>query len=121
MMQQWVGNLGMLSVLKFSRAQEEEADADAIQAVYRSYGHVGGAAAFFEYIAEQPTTLEVPQMLSTHPDHTARIERIRLFEREHPGSTEQALQPLPEYLKAAQAKCAATAVPTRFSRAPPCG
>lgn len=99
MMQQWVGNMGMLSVLTFSRAQEEEADADAIAAVQRSYGHVGGAAAFFEHIAEQPDTLKVPQMLSTHPDHAARIERIRRFEREHPGSGREELLPLPEYLK----------------------
>lgn len=100
MMQEWVGNMGMLSVLTFSRAQEEEADADAIAAVQRSYGHVGGAAAFFENIAARPATLKVPQILSTHPDHAERIERIRRFEREHPGSGSDVLQPLPEYLKA---------------------
>jgi Zn-dependent protease with chaperone function len=98
MMQQWVGNMGMLSVLTFSRAQEEEADADAIAAVQRSYGHVGGAAAFFENIAAQPATLKVPQMLSTHPDHAARIERIRRFEREHPATGSEALVPLPDFL-----------------------
>lgn len=97
MMQQWVGSMGMLSVLTFSRAQEEEADADAIQAVYRTYGHVSGAAAFFEYIAKR-SSLNMPQILSTHPDHAARIERIRRFEREHPG-TDSPLLPLPDYLK----------------------
>jgi predicted Zn-dependent protease len=99
MMQQWVGNMGMLSVLTFSRAQEEEADADAIAAVQRSYGHVGGAAAFFESVAAQPAALKVPQILSTHPDHAGRIERIRRFEREHPARGGGELQPLPEYMQ----------------------
>ena len=106
MMQQWVGSMGMLSVLTFSRAQEEEADADAIRAVYRSYGHVGGAAAFFEYIDEHASALEMPQILSTHPDHAARIERIRKFEREHPGNSTPVLLPLPDYLKSSRNDCA---------------
>lgn len=106
MMQQWVGSMGMLSVLTFSRAQEEEADADAIQAVYRTYGHVGGAAAFFEYIDEHASALKMPQILSTHPDHAARIARIRNFEREHPGNASPVLQPLPDFLKSTEEGCA---------------
>lgn len=101
MMQQWVGSMGMLSVLTFSRAQEEEADADAIAAVYRTYGHVGGAVDFFEEIEGQSKMPNMPQMLSTHPDHVSRIARIRQFEREHPG--DGTLVPLPDFMKQAAA------------------
>ena len=44
MIQQWVGSMGMLPMLAFSREQEEAADADALQALLRVYGHAGGAA-----------------------------------------------------------------------------
>lgn len=98
-MQQWVGNMGMLSMLSFSRAQEEDADAEALQTVQRTYGHVGDAAAFFEYIAGQPQSLETPAVFNTHPDHAARIARIRQFAQAHPAAAGQTLTPLPVFLQ----------------------
>ena len=82
-LQQWLGGIGMLPVLSFSRAQEEEADAAALQAVLRTYGHVGDAAAFFEHVARAPLAREPLAIFSSHPGHAERIARIRDFAARH--------------------------------------
>ena len=99
MIQQWVGSMGMLPMLAFSREQEEAADADALQALLRVYGHAGGAATFFEHVAEQSALPEPPALLNTHPDTDARIARIRDFEQAHIRPDELALKPLPDFVK----------------------
>ena len=99
MIQQWVGSMGMLPMLAFSREQEEAAEADALQALLRVYGHAGGAATFFEHVAEQSALPEPPALLNTHPDTDARIARIRDFEQAHIRPDELALKPLPDFVK----------------------
>jgi len=94
MMQQWLGSVGMVTSLSFSRAQEAESDLDALQALQQEYGHVGGAEAFFEYVMDGGHWLEPPALLSTHPGTEERIERIRAFAREHPAVNPK-LVPLP--------------------------
>lgn len=73
---QW---LGVTSSLSFSRAQELAADEEAAQAVLALYGHLEGATALFDVLAEMTASegvLQVPEFVSTHPDLTARIERM---------------------------------------------
>lgn len=98
-MQQWLGDVGMLPILSFSRSQEEQADADALQAMLRTYGHVGDAAAFFEHIARQQDTSEPLAIFSTHPGHEERIERIRQFARQHDTQPPPMAVPLPAFMK----------------------
>ena len=99
MIQQWVGSMGMLPMLAFSREQEEAADADALQALLRVYGHTDGAATFFERVSEKSALPEPPALLNTHPDTDARIARIRDYERAHARPDELALKPLPDFMK----------------------
>lgn len=99
MIQQWVGSMGMLPMLAFSREQEEAADADALQALLRIYGHADGAATFFARVSEKSALPEPPALLSTHPDTDARIARIRDFERAHVRPAELPLKPLPDFMK----------------------
>lgn len=99
MIQQWVGSMGMLPMLAFSREQEEAADADVLQALLRVYGHADGAATFFERVSEKSALPEPPALLNTHPDTDARIARIRDFERAHTRPDELALKPLPDFMK----------------------
>ena len=99
MIQQWVGSMGMLPMLAFSREQEEAADADALQALLRVYGHADGAATFFERVSEKSALPEPPALLNTHPDTDARIARIRDFERAHVRPAELPLKPLPDFMK----------------------
>ncbi|MGI9325842.1 MAG: M48 family metallopeptidase [Pseudomonadales bacterium] len=73
---QW---LGITSSLSFSRAQELAADEEAAQAVLALYGHLEGATALFDVLATMTAregVLQVPEFVSTHPDLTARIERL---------------------------------------------
>lgn len=99
MIQQWIGSMGMLPVLAFNREQEDAADADALPALLRVYGHAHGAAAFFEHVANQSGLPEPPALLSTHPDTEKRIDRIHDFEQTHAILNAPALKPLPGYMK----------------------
>ncbi len=66
-----------LSSLKFSRANEYEADKYAITYLYDTQYHPKGIAGFFEkletYATQQATT---PEFLSTHPSPENRLEEI---------------------------------------------
>lgn len=96
---QWIGSMGVLPVLAFSRNQESEADADALLALKSTYGHVGGAADFFEHVAKDPQQSAGPALFNSHPGHTDRIARIRTFAARRPAAENRALVPLPEFLK----------------------
>lgn len=97
----WLGSLGLLPVLSFNREQESEADADALQAVYRSYGHVRDAGALFDYLAAERNS--PPQILSTHPADQARSDKIRRFADSHPPTTaDPVITPLPAFVKSRQ-------------------
>lgn len=74
---EWViGSSANLSLMQFSREQERHADASAAQALYRVYGHIGGADELFKKFL----SLE-----SRHFDTSAGLE---LF-RSHPYSEQR--------------------------------
>lgn len=80
-----LGNSGMLTLLTFSRTQEEEADETAVAALVQSYGHAGGATDTFVMLAAvsgERGRAEPPKFLSTHPLSRERVERLaRIVER----------------------------------------
>jgi len=98
-LQQWLGGVGMLPILSFSRAQEEAADAAALQAVLQRYGHVGDAAAFFEQVARRQSMPSGPTLLQTHPDTEKRIAAIRAFAAAHANAQPAVPIPLPDWLR----------------------
>jgi len=74
-----LGQSGMLTLLTFSRAQEEEADDDALAALVAAYGHAGGATDTFRAMrgaAKERGLREPPRFLSTHPVTPERIARL---------------------------------------------
>ena len=99
LIQDWIGSMGLLPVLAFSRTQESEADIDALLAVHERYGHVDGAVDFFEAVAALPDAATQPEIFNSHPGHQERIARIRAFAARHPAPAGEALVPLPDYLK----------------------
>ena len=48
-----ITNVGTLTVLSFSRAQESAADRAALEAVYAYYGHVAGADELFRILQDR--------------------------------------------------------------------
>ena len=75
MAQQILGNVGLLTALSFSRAQENAADEEAIAALLALYGHLNGAATVFEKLQSMESDL-VPEILATHPLTEKRIDRL---------------------------------------------
>lgn len=74
-----LGGAGMLTLLSFSRSQEEESDAAALGAIVAVYGHAGGATETFRLLQEAAAAKggrEPPQLVSTHPLSQQRIERL---------------------------------------------
>ena len=74
-----LGQSGMLTLLTFSRAQEEEADASGLAALVSVYGHAGGATETFRVMssaAQEKGRAEPPKFLSTHPVTRERIGRL---------------------------------------------
>lgn len=91
-----INQIGVTSTLGFSRRQESKADEQALLALQKHYGHVGGAEVLFAVLEDQ-STVKSPAFLSTHPGSAQRIERIRDFAREHSSSGK--VMALPEYLR----------------------
>jgi beta-barrel assembly-enhancing protease len=66
----------------YSRSAERAADAAAIDALRRVYGHAGGGTEVFETFAKyhEEHGGELPSLLSTHPLDAERIERLKAAE-----------------------------------------
>lgn len=74
-----LGGSGMLTLLTFSRAQEEQADVSALDALAAAYGHAGGATEVFKLLQEAARERgrnEPPKILSTHPLTQERMARL---------------------------------------------
>lgn len=94
--QNMVGNVGLLTVLTFSRDQETRADEDALLALQLHYGHLAGAQRLFEHL-QTDAGIALPELFATHPLTERRLQRIREASAQSaPGLA----QPLPEWLLA---------------------
>ncbi|MBU6376666.1 MAG: M48 family metallopeptidase [Bdellovibrionales bacterium] len=72
----------LLSSLSFSRDQEREADAIAIEMLLATYGHLEKSEEFFELALKEKENSAVNfTILSTHPDTAERLERIKKHPR----------------------------------------
>jgi predicted Zn-dependent protease len=60
--------------LKFSRSHETEADKYSVHYLSNTHFNCAGAAGFFEKMQGHPTP---PQFLSTHPNPSNRVEKIK--------------------------------------------
>jgi predicted Zn-dependent protease len=78
-MQGWANSIGTLTILRYSRKQETDADTLALETLYREYGTVAGADLFFQHLSTEKNSINMPAFLSTHPSHADRIEKIRHF------------------------------------------
>jgi len=95
---------GGISLLKFSRDQERDADAAALGAVAALYQHVGGAQDLFRVLESAGADSEALRvsMLSTHPLSQERIDAIATLARTHGWAEDGARIPLPAVLQVAK-------------------
>jgi Zn-dependent protease with chaperone function len=88
---------GQFAQRDFSRDQEIEADRFGLALLAAEYGHVSGAAAFFEHLPERDGTLEggLASYFSTHPVNTERIQALHAAASEMGWELRGERQPLP--------------------------
>lgn len=71
-----VVDLESLALNVYSREQEQAADLMAVEALYRGYGHIGGATRLFEVLEATESGPGTAEILSTHPDSDRRVRVI---------------------------------------------
>ena len=76
----FLGEAGYLTILKYSREMELQADETAIKALKSIYGHLGGADDLFKILKEEAGSLEPPEFFSTHPLTDDRIAEIESYD-----------------------------------------
>lgn len=111
-----LGTSGMLTPMSFSRAQEEQADDTALEALSAAYGHAGGAQETFRVLQEAGRAkgqAEPPRILSTHPLTQERIERLSAAIARAGLRPEGPRTPLPAAVREAIARGAKAREPQR--------
>ena len=94
-----IGQSINLGLLKFSRDQELESDADALNAVYRKYGHVAGAKSLFMTFAELSQGQEqIPNVLLSHPHSQDRLKVLEKVGEQRNWGFNGQLTPMPKLL-----------------------
>ena len=95
-----LGVVPNLTLLKFSRDQETEADAGALRAIGKVYGHVGGVEDLFRVFRDaRPDAPRGAQFLLTHPITAERLQYVALAARRNGWSTDGTRTPLADALK----------------------
>lgn len=74
MAQTFVGNLGLLTALSFTRQQERAADQIAVATLLAHYGTLNGAMELFEQL---PQSSHLPELLRSHPLTEKRLAYLR--------------------------------------------
>ena len=86
---------GMLTVLHYSRDQENAADETALDALRAIYGHLDGASDLFTVLEKASAGLPQAEFFSSHPLTQKRIERIQASAATLRTAQKPQLQPLP--------------------------
>jgi predicted Zn-dependent protease len=95
MVQSAMSQGGTLTMLTFSRPPDAAADATALEALNRAYGHVAGADSFFRSMLKRAGSSAPPVFLSSHPLTPQRIEALRALAAQRGWKTEGEITPIP--------------------------
>jgi len=94
-----IGQGMVLTELSFSRKQESQADAFALETLFCHYGHVADATSFFSKIPEDGDPGRFGHYFASHPENRRRIGRLKELARERGYPTGNPL-PLPAEMAA---------------------
>jgi predicted Zn-dependent protease len=95
-MQNFVNEAGILTVLKFNRDMEHESDEEAMKSLLSLYGHLQGADDLFAILQQESDNKEPFEFFSTHPLTEKRIRNIRTRAQQQPSTITTEVSPVPE-------------------------
>ncbi len=92
---------GLLTLLKFGRSMETQADTAGLQALQKCYGHVNGASQVFENFEKMQQKQHLTELpfLATHPLNSTRIENIKKLSTENNWQNDGKIVKFPELIK----------------------
>lgn len=96
---QLIGLSGNLTELRYSRGQERDADAYALDLIVERYGHGGYSLAFFRHMQDLEADLPLgqgPEFFSTHPLTPKRIKALEAYSQAQGWPLNGTPTPLPD-------------------------
>ncbi len=99
---QVLSDAGLLTILKFSRDMEKQADEGAMSTLQILYSHLNGGAQLFEIFQKmrlEKDNKEPSEFLSTHPLDQNRIDNFSSIAKQKGWKLDGELTPLPELFK----------------------
>ena len=95
-----ITNTSMLTMLSFSRDQEQDSDEEGIKVLNAYYGRVLGATELFEILEKEHEEkgVDVPRFLSSHPDTQNRIRHLNELAQEQGWTQLGNPRPIPGYI-----------------------
>lgn len=95
-----IADTSMLTMLSFSRDQEQASDEEGIKTLNAYYGQVQGSTDLFEILEKenQAMGVNVPQFLSTHPDTKNRIHHLNEIAQVQNWIQKGETNPIPDYI-----------------------
>ncbi|MEE9344392.1 MAG: M48 family metallopeptidase [Methylococcales bacterium] len=102
--EQALGQTGLLTMMSFSREQEAAADRTALLTLKRYYGHLNGAEALFELLAQEEAEHRAPSFFNSHPLTKDRIKAVMDFAKSVKVSADPKAKPFPDNIQKAVGK-----------------
>lgn len=99
---QALGDTGLLTVLKFSREMELQADEEAMFTLHKLYGHINGGAELFQIFQKMRIEMETDEdleLFSTHPLDQDRIDNFSTMAKKHSWQETGDLTALPNFFQ----------------------
>ncbi|MCW8935540.1 MAG: M48 family metallopeptidase [Gammaproteobacteria bacterium] len=95
-----ISDTSMLTMLSFSRDQEQTSDNEGIKALNSYYGHVQSATDLFQIFKSEheKSGVNVPQFLSSHPDIESRIHHLNNISRQQNWIRQGKINSIPEHI-----------------------
>lgn len=95
-----ISDTSMLTMLSFSRDQEQASDEEGLKVLSSYYGHVQGSTDLFKILKteQEETAINVPQFLSSHPDTESRIHHLKNMAEEQNWIQQGTINSIPEHI-----------------------
>ena len=94
-----ISDASMLTLLSFSREQEEDSDEEGINVLDSYYGHVQGASSLFDVLKQkQQGAGTEPEFLNSHPDTENRIQHISAIAKQNHWMLEGNITKIPDFV-----------------------